>query len=1304
VADGGALVNDGTYIYAFQGKTNVFWRYNPTANTWAAMANALGTVGQGGALVFVPGTGSVDRQTTMDATPTLVSTGTPISVTMGLLSNAGDVNNVAPTNPLTVTASNASAVCTGPTPASQNVISGTVAYFRWNCTLSTTANATGMITFTASAAGSGVQFAAASTESVIVVPLLTFRVTVNNPPGVNVVNNTATLIDGSGALTPKPSNTTQTAVSGNLGDYVWADLDGDGVQDPGETGLAGVQVCATPTGGGAAVCVTTDALGAYRIVGLSAGASYSVTLTPATIPAGYTATTPTTLTRTATTEGVNDADFGLRPPGQARIGDTVWLDANEDGVLDADEEGLPGITVRLYDSTGTTLLATTTTDASGVYTFTGVYSGTYRVQVDTASIVTSPYGVVTTLAAAMDLVSVAGATSPLDNPLTVVVPSDSAVVDTADFGFNWGGSIGDYVWRDDDADGVQDGGEAPIAGAIVLLYFDSNGNGVLDPLLGDYQVGFAMTDGSGAYLFDNLPPGAYLVDVYEDSMTTPGGAYRELIPTTGDVLAVNLTPKEDYLDADFGYYEGALVQGVVFWDADRNGLPDASETRLQPVTVTLTGFDNNGAPVSLTTTTNSEGSFSFIVAVGTYTVTYSQPSVQAINPGLIESTTAESYTVEAEAGPDSHIQLLFGVDNSGQVGDRVWNDADGDGAQDADESGLPGVTVQLYDAAGVTLLASTVTTATGGYLFEGLADATYKVKVLTTTVPLPAGFTQTGDPDATLDNTGTATVSGGGSVLTMDFGYRAAGATYSVSGTVWNDLNGDAIRSGEPGIAGVQVAVTYTPTAGSPITVLTTVDASGQYTVTGIPQGSDVAISPVSSTLPNAAYTATTATTRTITNITANQPNQDFGYREYRSSLSGAVCVGDGDGQCETGEPLLSAVTITLYYAATLNDPFAVISATLTNASGQYTFTYLQPGYYQIVETNVPGYLSLADRDGGNPDNISVSLAVSQTVTGRDFEDVSQTALQVAKTPDLQVIASGQPVTFTIAVTNTGHVTLTSVTAADAVVPACAQPIGTLGPGASASYSCTVVSATADFTNTVAVTGTLPTGQQLAASDTARVLLYVTIGDRTWLDTNGDGIHQPITESFGLSSVPLRITGVDVVGRSVDITVTTSVTGHYSVDLPPGVYTITAPATWGGYQLTSSGTLTRTLTTGGVQDLTVDFGYQSPTAAGLLAFSARFEPADRAVHVSWTVRARADVQGFLVFRAVAAAGPYKQVSPMPVLAAPGVADYSYLDAAGVDGRVSYWYQLQILPASEWLGPVASAPFYQERIFVPLISR
>ena len=78
-------------------------------------------------------------------------------------------------------------------------------------------------------------------------------------------------------------------------------------------------------------------------------------------------------------------------------------------------------------------------------------------------------------------------------------------------------------------------------------------------------------------------------------------------------------------------------------------------------------------------------------------------------------------------------------------------------------------------------------------------------------------------------------------------------------------------------------------------------------------------------------------------------------------------------------------------------------------------------------------------------------------------------------------------------VTNTGNVTLTNVSVADAVSPACAATSSTipalasLAAGASVTYTCTVAGVSAGFTNVATDTGTPPSGPDITGSDTAVV-------------------------------------------------------------------------------------------------------------------------------------------------------------------------------------------------------------------------
>src|SRR6185295_5438285 len=124
----------------------------------------------------------------------------------------------------------------------------------------------------------------------------------------------------------------------------------------------------------------------------------------------------------------------------------------------------------------------------------------------------------------------------------------------------------------------------------------------------------------------------------------------------------------------------------------------------------------------------------------------------------------------ALAAAENKTDVDFGYRGTASVGDRVWLDSDGDGVQDAGETGINGVTVELLDNGG-NVIASQVTAGDGIYTFDHLTAGNYSVRVVTAT--LPAGLAQTFD----LDGTGTANIAsfslaGGQNRTDVDFGYR----------------------------------------------------------------------------------------------------------------------------------------------------------------------------------------------------------------------------------------------------------------------------------------------------------------------------------------------------------------------------------------------------------------------------------------------------------------------------------------------------------------------------------------------------
>ncbi len=206
-------------------------------------------MGQGGALAYDPGDNPQGLATNLVATPSLVATGDQITLVMRFQSSTA-VNDVIP-GALTVTPTGGAScsATAGPTLLSADDdlanINDEVRY-QWICTVAAPTTTPASLKFSTGGTGASpaTTFPVATSRSVLVSPLLTFQATVNTPaPTSGLIENTGLLVKAGPEPNAFPSNTTQTATSGSIGDFVWNDADGDGVQDAGEVGLAGVEVC-----------------------------------------------------------------------------------------------------------------------------------------------------------------------------------------------------------------------------------------------------------------------------------------------------------------------------------------------------------------------------------------------------------------------------------------------------------------------------------------------------------------------------------------------------------------------------------------------------------------------------------------------------------------------------------------------------------------------------------------------------------------------------------------------------------------------------------------------------------------------------------------------------------------------------------------------------------------------------------------------------------------------------------------------------------------------------------------------------
>jgi len=262
-------------------------------------------------------------------------------------------------------------------------------------------------------------------------------------------------------------------------------------------------------------------------------------------------------------------------------------------------------------------------------------------------------------------------------------------------------TIGDFVWLDADADGIQDAGEPGLANVTVRLR-----DGALA------EVATAVTDANGFYALDAECDGVYTVEVETPAGYAPTAAGVGLPDTDSSASPASVATASDgtpHTSIDFGFVLGGLA-GAVFVDANANGTRDAGETGLAGVTLTL-----GGAP-GATTSSAADGAYTFAgLTSGSYDV-----SAPATVAGLALGT-ASPLSASVTAGQQTG-GLDFGY-VAGRISGMAFVDDNGNGLMDAGEAGLGGVEISLGGASSDL----TQTAAGGGYSFGGLGAGGYTV-------------------------------------------------------------------------------------------------------------------------------------------------------------------------------------------------------------------------------------------------------------------------------------------------------------------------------------------------------------------------------------------------------------------------------------------------------------------------------------------------------------------------------------------------------------------------------------------------
>ncbi len=619
-----------------------------------------------------------------------------------------------------------------------------------------------------------------------------------------------------------------------LGDYVWEDSNGNGIQDADEKGLGDIEIkLINFTTADIQEQVLTDENGYYEFENPPAGNYLIVVDAPTKYINTISDVDPELGSKinfvadqfvmgpiaveNGTVDLTWDAGFILF---NGTISGSAWVDFNPNNVLDVADFRLENVEVTLFSGDDAEV-AIDKTDVNGNYSFSNVVPGEYYVSFAHVGYT--------------DFVDFQVGSDPLiDSDVNNSGKTDLFSVSIAGMltGINAGfevntGTVGDYVFLDLNENGLFDDDEIGLQN-FQIKAFDLSG----------FEVATTTSEQGGFYQLI-LPAGTYYLEFTKDGFETPtiynstnedknSDVTEEFGPFTTGLITI--FPGSIIDDIDAGFTTIPSVIGDIVWnDINSNAIQDIDEVGVRGLQVNLIKV---GEGVVMTTTTgNGQDTFP-----GLYHFDVDQPGEYYIefeieNDGYSFTQYNNDNKVSNENGfgttpaffvepGENYSNKDAGVVTSfAMIGNYVWNDENQNGLQDVAENGINGISVFLYDDL-FNFLDVTITTynalskADGHYYFEDLQEGNY-ILVFDADQEFATSFAGT---DGTKDSDVTSEfVQGSTGIIQLDDGEKAfdidggvivtsSDDLGSIGDFVWNDINVNGIQdTSEPGIEGIEI-------------------------------------------------------------------------------------------------------------------------------------------------------------------------------------------------------------------------------------------------------------------------------------------------------------------------------------------------------------------------------------------------------------------------------------------------------------------------------------------------------------------
>ena len=536
------------------------------------------------------------------------------------------------------------------------------------------------------------------------------------------------------------------------------------------------------------------------------------------------------------------------------------------------------------------------------------------------------------------------------------------VIDSANVGLIPEAVASGQVFYDVNADGSAGPDDAGLNGVTVVLLDPATGSVTAAAVTGDVDIdGNGLIDPlteRGRFSFGGLLPGSYKL------WFTPPSGYSQTAPVAPPTYCLVLAAGDSPADLNFGVSAGealSVISGQLFEDIDFDALYDAAEVGLSGSDLQL--VETSTQRVVATATTQS-GEFNFHgVAPGNYEIRLADPlpwtATHPTGPVLVSVTGGQTMT-----------GLLLGAARMNAISGQVFEDFDGDGLLGADETGLDGRLVELVDTATDLVVA----TATGtfvdlnadqhitdnerGYFALYVTPGDYELRQV-----LADGHAHTSPFPMTY-------------AVSLAYGHDAPGCSFGsavpnvISAQVFIDRTGNGGHHyQEDGVDGLTVQLIRNATGETIASAVTaSVDEddngeiwpayeSGHVELAGIAPG-DYTLRLI---LPAGMQLTTDNDLQVCLTADPLAPMADFFGVAIPATVSGQV-FGDANanGLQDPGEAGLSGRTVELVD----RDTGAVVATAVTGETGQYEFTGIELGDYQVRQVLPLGWQATAPTNG----------------------------------------------------------------------------------------------------------------------------------------------------------------------------------------------------------------------------------------------------------------------------------------------------------------------------------------------------